>query len=286
MWLPSCSVKLRMQPTWSDGSPPSIADSATIGCQAVWLLKSRSTAQTRSIGASMTAERVTLINGRNCFQRIERRLEHALPDLLRKLALALGRTVELGRPFGEGAIAVGDRRELESGDVVLHSHGALEDRVGALEVVVRQREQLLADHAAVLQAEVADAADLVRGKVALDPRLGDERRPLREAVEVADLRPDGIGRRFDDARGVDLDHWFPARRPGGRRGLLRLCPWSRRSPGRRYSRPPEPLPGTSASAGGTPPPCRSRSPRASLPTSPPSIPISRSSWSTSGAWAR
>ena len=64
MWLPSLSVKLRTQPTWSDGSPPSIADSATIGCQAVWLLKSRSTAQTRSIGASITAERVTLINER------------------------------------------------------------------------------------------------------------------------------------------------------------------------------------------------------------------------------
>jgi hypothetical protein len=30
----------------------------------VWLLKSRSTAHTRSIGASITAERVTLINGR------------------------------------------------------------------------------------------------------------------------------------------------------------------------------------------------------------------------------
>ena len=36
------------------GSPPSIADSATAGCQRSWLLKSRSTAQTRSIGASMT----------------------------------------------------------------------------------------------------------------------------------------------------------------------------------------------------------------------------------------
>ena len=61
MWLPSLSVKLRTQPTWSEGSSFSIADSATTGCQAVWLLKSRSTAQTRSIGASMTADRLTLI---------------------------------------------------------------------------------------------------------------------------------------------------------------------------------------------------------------------------------
>ena len=61
MWLPSFSVKERTQPTWSDGSSFSMADSATTGCQAVWLLKSRSTAHTRSIGASMMADRVTRI---------------------------------------------------------------------------------------------------------------------------------------------------------------------------------------------------------------------------------
>jgi hypothetical protein len=61
MWLPSFKVKLRTQPTWSEGSSFSMADSATTGCQAVWLLKSRSTAQTRSIGASMMADRVTRI---------------------------------------------------------------------------------------------------------------------------------------------------------------------------------------------------------------------------------
>ena len=33
--LPSRSVKRRTQPTWSDGSPPSISDSATTGCHAV-----------------------------------------------------------------------------------------------------------------------------------------------------------------------------------------------------------------------------------------------------------
>src|SRR5215203_7463093 len=61
MWLPSLRVKLRTQPTWSDGSSFSMADSATTGCQAVWLLKSRRIAQTRSIGASMMADRVTRI---------------------------------------------------------------------------------------------------------------------------------------------------------------------------------------------------------------------------------
>jgi hypothetical protein len=61
MWLPSFKVKLRTQPTWSEGSSFSMADSATTGCQAVWLLKSRRMAQTRSTGASIIADRVTRI---------------------------------------------------------------------------------------------------------------------------------------------------------------------------------------------------------------------------------
>src|SRR5215510_15177688 len=85
IWLPSFRVKSRTQPTWSEGSPRSIADGPTAGCQAEWLLKSRSTAHTRSIGASMTADRRTRIIAlprEDLLQRIERRLEHALADLI------------------------------------------------------------------------------------------------------------------------------------------------------------------------------------------------------------
>ena len=61
MWLPSLRVKSRTQPTWSGASPRSIVEGPTAGCQAEWLLKSRSTAHTRSIGASITADRRTRI---------------------------------------------------------------------------------------------------------------------------------------------------------------------------------------------------------------------------------
>src|SRR5687767_4994763 len=141
-------------------------------------------------------------------QGVEGGLEHALPDLPGERAFALGSAVELGPPLGKGAVAVGDRGELEGGDVVLHAHRALEDRVAALVVEVREREELLADHAAVAQAEVAHAADLVGGKPLLDARLGDERRPLRQAVEVAHVAPDLVRRRLDYARRIDLDHSF------------------------------------------------------------------------------
>src|ERR1043165_7173286 len=100
MWLPSLRWKLRTQPTWSAGSTPSISEVAMIGGQSMWLLKSRSTAPTRAIGASITAERATRITSSSpeqSFQRIERRLEHALADRLGELAFALGRAVELGR---------------------------------------------------------------------------------------------------------------------------------------------------------------------------------------------
>ena len=61
--LPSFSAKLRTQPTWSAGSSRSMRDGPTAGCQAQWLLKSRISDQTTPIGASITAERVTLITG-------------------------------------------------------------------------------------------------------------------------------------------------------------------------------------------------------------------------------
>src|SRR5688572_30217110 len=75
MWLPSFSVKFRTQPTWSDGSSFSIVDCAMAGCQAIWLLKSRRIAQTRSIGASMMAERTTRIIGE--FPHPEERAQRA-----------------------------------------------------------------------------------------------------------------------------------------------------------------------------------------------------------------
>src|SRR5262245_29132597 len=174
MWLPSLSVKSRTQPTWSAASPRSISEGPTAGCQAEWLLKSRSTAQTRSIGASMTAERRTRIialPGDDLLQRVEGRLEHLLADLLGEGGFPVGGAVELGPPLGEGAAAVRDGGQLEGGDVILDLHGGFQDRVAALVVVVREGQQALADHAAVPQPEVAHAPDAVRRLVLLDPRL-------------------------------------------------------------------------------------------------------------------
>jgi hypothetical protein len=59
MRLPSFRLKLRTQPTCDDASPPSMRLVSTTSCHWSWLLKSRSTAHTRSIGASMTVERTT-----------------------------------------------------------------------------------------------------------------------------------------------------------------------------------------------------------------------------------
>src|SRR6185295_19810250 len=180
--------------------------SATTSCQRSWLLKSRSTAQTRATGASITVERTTCcramaVSDRKggarpsspaevVLQGIEAALEHALADQLDELALARLGAVELGAPLGEAARAVGHRRELERRDVVLDPHRALEDLVDARVVVVGKREQALADHAAVAGMEVADAADPIARFAVLDPAVGDAGMPLRHPVEVADPRPD------------------------------------------------------------------------------------------------
>src|SRR5215216_1751410 len=101
MRLPSLSVKLRTQPTWSLRSSPSIRLSVTTSCQRSWLLKSRSTAQTRSIGASITVERTTCCSTllpacKVALQRVEADLEDAVADLLDERALAPLGAVELG----------------------------------------------------------------------------------------------------------------------------------------------------------------------------------------------
>src|SRR6187455_2862457 len=220
MRLPSLSVKLRTQPTLSLRSSPSIRLSTTTSCQRSWLLKSRSTAQTRSIGASITVDRTTccstgLAPREVRLEGVEAALEDALADRLDELLLARLGAVELRAPLGEAARAVGHRRELERGDVVLDAHRALEDLVDARIVEVGKREQPLADHAAVAGVEVADATDPVARFAVLDPAVGDTGMPLRQAVEVADARPDGVGAGVDDARRVDADH--RARRRGAPR---------------------------------------------------------------------
>src|SRR6266849_3069849 len=210
MRLPSRSVNRRTQPIWPDGSPPSISDSATTGCHAVWLLKSRSTAHTRSIGASMIAERVTRIIGalaaEHGLQRIEGGLKDVLADALGQLALALRGAVELGPPLREGAAAVRHRRQLERGHVVVHTHRGFQDRVRTLEVVVGEGQEVLTDDSAVLETEVAHPAHRVGSHPAFNPLFGHERGPLWQPVEVADLRPHRVRRSVDHARDVDLDH--------------------------------------------------------------------------------
>src|SRR5262245_25218307 len=139
-------------------------------------------------------------------ERIEAALEHAGADIGDQLGLAFRSAVEFRRPFAEGAVAVSDRSEPQGRDVTLHPHRRFEDRVGAEHVVVGEPEQTFADAVAVAQPEIANATDPVGRLTILDPALGDRRMPVRQAVEVADARPDfGRGRR-QHARCVDPRH--------------------------------------------------------------------------------
>src|SRR5512139_358135 len=111
MRWPSCSVKLRTHPTREEGSPCSMRLCATTACHWSWLLKSRSTSQTRPIGASMIAERTTFCSmsapaGEMLLQRVEATLEDAGTDPVGEFLLAPLGAVELRAPFGEGALAV------------------------------------------------------------------------------------------------------------------------------------------------------------------------------------
>src|SRR5260370_24886121 len=186
---------------------------ATAGCQRSWPLKSRSTFQTAPVGAS----RIVLLTmcgtasaSEHAIERIEAALKHAGSDVVDEFGLALGSAVEVGRPFQEGLVAVGDRRQAQRRDVVFDAHGGFEDRISAEHVVVGEAEQLFADAVAIAQGEVAHAADLVCGLSALDAALGDRRMPVGQAVEVAHPCPYPIAAGLDHAPTINTSHDAPS----------------------------------------------------------------------------
>src|ERR1700730_6862208 len=94
---------------------------ATAGCQRSWPLKSRSTFQTTPVGAS----RIVLLTmcgtpsaSEHALECIEAALKDAGSDGVHECGLALGRAIELGRPFQKGLVTVGDRRQAQRRDVI------------------------------------------------------------------------------------------------------------------------------------------------------------------------
>src|ERR1700679_20073 len=148
--------------------------------------------------AILTAERP--------FQGVKTTLEYAPANIGDELAFALGRAVEFRRPFDEGPFRIRHRRQTQRRDIVLDAHRRFQDRIGAEHVVVGEAEQLFPDTVAVVQAEVANAADLVRGFSAFDAALGDRRVPIRHAVEVAHAGPDPIAAAVDYAGNKNPRH--------------------------------------------------------------------------------
>src|SRR3984885_13273511 len=226
----------------SEDCARSIVLVATAGCQRSWPLKSRSTSHTAPVGAS----RIVLLTicgtasaSERALERVEAALAHAAAYVVDQFGFALGRAVELGRPFHEGFFAVGDRRQAQCRDVVLDTHRRLENRIGAKHVKVGEPEQLFANAVAVAQPEIAHAADLVRGLATLDAALGDRRMPIRQTVEVAHPCPHPIVAGIDDGRNIDTSHdasstllaWRTRRRPlaRGRSSRLGLAVFLRRA---------------------------------------------------------
>ena len=132
MRLPSFSVKLRTQPTWSLRSPPSmrlVVDDVVPLVVAVEVAQHRPDALDRRVdhgGADDVLQHARAgsdldasTRSEMALQRVEAALEHAAADRLAQLLLAPSRALELGAPFGEAARAVGHRRELQRGDVVV-----------------------------------------------------------------------------------------------------------------------------------------------------------------------
>jgi hypothetical protein len=145
-------------------------------------------------------------------QAFETALVDAVADEIGELALAAARHVERRLPVPERALAVGHALQLHRGDVAAHRQRRFEDAVGREVVAVGKREQLLANVVAVLEREIAHAADTVGRFTVLDLGLRHRRVPLAVAVEVAQHLPDPLDRRVDHRRARDADHRASAAR--------------------------------------------------------------------------
>ena len=94
----------------------------------------------------------------------------------------------------EGPVPVGDALQRHRSDVAPQRHRGVEDAIGRDEILIRERQQLLADLGAVAELEVAHAAHVVRRFAVLDVRFGDGGMPGVVAVEVPQDRPDALHR--------------------------------------------------------------------------------------------
>ena len=139
-----------------------------------------------------------------------------LIDVLRhqphQFVLAMARRPEFRTPLPEGSLAVGDPLQTDRRDVAHQRQRRFEQAVGQREIRVGQRQQLLAQFAAIGEAEATDRSDRIDRRAALDRTGRDRRMPAIVAVEIAQDPPDVVDRRIDDRALNNLDHGRTQRR--------------------------------------------------------------------------
>src|SRR5262245_31342995 len=123
-----------------------------------------------------------------------------------ELLLAPRRRGESAFPMPEAAIAVRYRQQAYVRDVVEEGDGRIQQAIAAGHLKIGKREQLLAQLAAVLEREAADAADLVDGIAAFDEARGHDGVVLVMRIEIAHDGPEPLHGHIDDRAANDLRH--------------------------------------------------------------------------------
>src|SRR5665213_38976 len=88
-------------------------------------------------------------------------------------------------PMPEGTVAVGDRQQADMGDIVEQRDWRIQEAIAETLFEIGERQQLLAQFAAVSQLEPTHAADLVGRLAALDGAGGNGRVPAVVAVATS-----------------------------------------------------------------------------------------------------
>ncbi len=126
--------------------------------------------------------------------RGEPRLVDVLTHHARHLRLFAFAGGERAAPIPKGPVAVGDRQQAYMGNVVEKRNRGVDQTIAERLLEIGQGQQAFAQFRAIAQEEMPYAADFVGTLVAFDRTLADCGMPTIVAIEIAQKRPNPVGR--------------------------------------------------------------------------------------------
>src|SRR6516162_5002695 len=128
------------------------------------------------------------LSGQLCCDRPEAGREDIISDLRDHHVTVGTDDFEIGPPFRERPVALGDPMQSDSSDITSNRQRAFDNLIGERVVPVIQTKQAL-PHKAFTQRQTTYASDAVAGGLGLDNALANRRVIRRHVIEIAHDSP-------------------------------------------------------------------------------------------------